>query len=95
MLVHRDLARWSQGNVAFACAGDGWAFTVGQMAEMYATKMGANPVALHKVRRSNSTAHHIELGRGCVATCYAKRAPARTFTAAGLRLRFYSDAGRP
>lgn len=36
--------------MAFACAGDGWAFTLGQFAEIYAAKMGANPKALQKVR---------------------------------------------
>lgn len=41
----------AQGNVAFACAGDGWAFTLPQFAEIYATKMGANPKALQKVIR--------------------------------------------
>lgn len=33
----------------FGSAGDGWAFTLGQFAAMYAAKMGGNPRALQKV----------------------------------------------
>jgi hypothetical protein len=33
----------------FRSAGDGWAFTLGQFAAMYAAKMGGNPRALQKV----------------------------------------------
>ena len=45
-----DAFRPETGNVAFASAGDGWAFTVGQFATLYAAKMGGNPAALQRVR---------------------------------------------
>ena len=38
----------SQGNVAFACALEGWAFRLNDFAEMYAKKLGFNPGSLLK-----------------------------------------------
>ena len=37
-----------RGNVAFACAADGWAFRVDLFAEMYASKLGCSAKALKK-----------------------------------------------
>lgn len=36
------------GNVAFGSAVDGWAFTLGQFAEIYSKKLGASVDALQK-----------------------------------------------
>ncbi|KAJ6671686.1 hypothetical protein OIU85_015430 [Salix viminalis] len=43
-----DTFQPQKGNVAFACALDGWGFTVHEFAEFYATKLGASSVALQK-----------------------------------------------
>jgi ribosome assembly protein 1 len=37
-----------RGNVAFACAAEGWAFRVDRFAEMYASKLGCSSKALRK-----------------------------------------------
>ena len=37
-----------KGNVAFACALDGWGFTLGKFADIYASKLGASSQALLK-----------------------------------------------
>ncbi|KAJ6311015.1 hypothetical protein OIU76_015688 [Salix suchowensis] len=43
-----DTFQPQKGNVAFACALDGWGFTVHEFAEFYATKLGASSAALQK-----------------------------------------------
>ena len=43
-----DMFSPERGNVAFASAYDGWAFTIDQFADMYAAKMGASRRALLK-----------------------------------------------
>ena len=46
---HSDAAfSVDRGNVAFACAADGWAFRVDLFAEMYASKLGCSSKALQK-----------------------------------------------
>lgn len=43
-----DTFQPQKGNVAFACALDGWGFTIHEFAEFYATKLGASSAALQK-----------------------------------------------
>ncbi|GAB2274506.1 hypothetical protein Dimus_009276 [Dionaea muscipula] len=43
-----DVFQPQKGNVAFACAFDGWGFTIWDFAELYATKLGASMEALRK-----------------------------------------------
>jgi ribosome assembly protein 1 len=47
-MLERDAFRPAEGNVAFGSAADGWAFTLPQLARMYAAKLGGgvNPSAL-------------------------------------------------
>lgn len=50
-------------------AGDGWAFTLGQFAALYAAKMGGNPRALQKVCLLSSAAYRLDLSWHACHTC--------------------------
>lgn len=48
-----DAFQPQKGNVAFACALDGWGFCIDQFADLYATKLGASSTVLKKALWGN------------------------------------------
>lgn len=54
-----------QGNVIFASAFDGWAFSIEKFAKIYADKLGFNE-SVGDVMKLSSIAHHGLLSRCCV-----------------------------
>lgn len=74
------------GNVAFGSAVDGWAFTAGQFAEIYAKKLGASPDVLKKALWGDFC-YHAKVSSLCARTSRAGLSRHRV-EGAGMRFRF-------
>lgn len=85
-----DYFKPEEDNVAFASAGDGWAFTLGQFAAMYAARMGGNPKALQKVAAPLNTRASESVPAAPFVLCFSNLThactPARTCCCSGAAL---------
>ncbi len=64
--------------MAFASAGDGWAFTLGQFAAMYAARLGGSSKALQKVAAPLNTRASESVPDAPFVPCFSNRTHACT-----------------